>query len=56
MTKRCRESGYSGFAWQPRFYDRIIRDQDELNNVRRYIRNNVKKWEINRGEGKDRGE
>ncbi|HOO71560.1 MAG TPA: transposase [Spirochaetota bacterium] len=56
VTRRCRESGYEQFAWQPRFYDRIIRDQDELNNVRRYIRNNVKKWEINRGEGKDRGE
>ncbi|HRZ25410.1 MAG TPA: transposase [Spirochaetota bacterium] len=44
VTKRCRDAGHKGFAWQSRFYDRIIRDQDELRNVRRYIRNNVKKW------------
>ncbi len=30
------------FAWQPRYYDRIIRNERELNNVRRYIRNNPK--------------
>lgn len=28
------------FAWQPRYYDRIIRNERELTNVRRYIRNN----------------
>jgi len=44
VTKRCRDAGHKGFAWQSRFYDRIIRDQDELRNVRRYIRYNVKKW------------
>jgi len=33
------------FAWQPRFYDRIIRDEKELWNVRNYIRNNPLKWE-----------
>ncbi len=30
------------FAWQPRYYDRIIRTERELHNVRRYIRNNPK--------------
>ncbi len=32
------------FAWQPRYYDRIIRNERELNNVRRYIRNNPRMW------------
>ena len=32
------------FAWQPRYYDRIIRNERELNNVRRYIRNNPWMW------------
>jgi hypothetical protein len=27
------------FEWQPRYYDRIIRDKDELKNVRQYIFN-----------------
>ncbi len=32
------------FAWQPLFYDRIIRDENELNNVREYIKNNPINW------------
>ena len=31
--------------WQPRFYDRIIRDEKELWNVRNYIRHNHLKWD-----------
>jgi len=32
------------FAWQPRFYDRIIRNESELNRIRKYIRENPKEW------------
>ena len=32
------------FAWQERFYDRIIRDDDELDKVRNYILNNPQNW------------
>lgn len=35
------------FAWQTRFYDRIIRDEQELNNVRNYIENNPLNWKKN---------
>ena len=35
------------FAWQTRYYDRIIRNQDEMNRIAIYIENNVAKW----GEG-----
>ena len=35
------------FTWQPRFYDRIIRSNTELEFVRNYIRNNVINWTIN---------
>jgi len=31
-------------VWQPRFYDRIIRDENELNRVRRYIIENPINW------------
>ncbi|HPS56630.1 MAG TPA: transposase [Spirochaetota bacterium] len=40
VTRRCRESGLNEFSWQPGFYDRIIRDQGELNAYRRYIATN----------------
>ena len=32
------------FAWQTRYYDRIIRNQDEMNRIAIYIENNVAKW------------
>ncbi|MEN8241890.1 MAG: transposase [Chloroflexota bacterium] len=31
--------------WQRSFYDHIIRDEDDLDNTRRYIRDNPLKWE-----------
>jgi putative transposase len=32
------------FDWQPRFYDRIIRNEEELCNVRNYIQHNHLQW------------
>ena len=32
------------FAWQPRYYDRIIRNNSQLSRIRKYIRENPKKW------------
>lgn len=32
------------FNWQPRFYDRIIRNEIELNKIREYIQINPKMW------------
>lgn len=36
--------GRSGRIWQRGYYDRIIRSERELNNVRRYIRDNPRRW------------
>lgn len=33
------------FAWQPRFYDHIIRNETEYNRITQYIIDNPKKWE-----------
>lgn len=32
-------------VWQRNYFDRIVRDQRELNLVRRYIRDNPARWE-----------
>ncbi|PSF31344.1 transposase [Aphanothece hegewaldii CCALA 016] len=45
VTRWCRKNGYDYFAWQPRFYDHIIRDNDSLERIRDYIHNNPVKWE-----------
>lgn len=47
VTRQCRRNGHINFHWQPRFYDRIIRSQRELDAVRRYIIDNPKNWNKN---------
>ncbi len=44
MTKRIRAFGLTDFTWQKRFYDRIIKDEKNLNTVRIYIEENPIKW------------
>ena len=39
---------YTNFAWQPRFYDRVVRNEKELDRIRKYIFDNVLKWEFDR--------
>ncbi len=43
------------FAWQSRFHDRIIRDQNELNRIQQYIVKNPIMWERNRNNKNNNG-
>lgn len=48
-TKRIRRVGcIPDFAWQPRFYDRVIRNERELLATRPYIIDNPLKWSLDR--------
>lgn len=44
-TRRINEMGLTLF-WQPRFYDRVLRNNKELHFIRKYIRNNPSNWEL----------
>jgi hypothetical protein len=46
VTKRINEINNTPHAsvWQSRFYDRIIRNDKELDNIRRYILSNPALW------------
>lgn len=44
VTRYARANGIR-FAWQTRFHDHIIRNQDEMNRIAEYIENNVTTWE-----------
>lgn len=44
VKRYCDQNGFEHFAWQPRFHDRIIRDQNSLINIRQYILDNPRKW------------
>ena len=41
------------FAWQPRFHDHIIRDDDELKRIRKYIQENKSNWLRDRNNKED---
>ena len=45
-TKRIRKSESPDFAWQPRYFDHIIRNVDSLQKIRHYIQENPLKWEM----------
>jgi len=47
-TKRIWAQHNTEFAWQTRFYDRIIRTEDELLNARLYITSNPQNWDKDR--------
>ncbi|GAB3317227.1 transposase [Hymenobacter humi] len=38
------------FAWQSSFYDRIIRNEAELEKIRKYVLDNPNRWESEAGE------
>ena len=41
------------FFWQPRYYDHIIRNEESLNRIRQYIRQNPLKWLEDRNNPED---
>ena len=47
VTRYANQNGMP-FAWQTRFHDRIVRDQNEMNRIAEYIENNVAKWDLDR--------
>ena len=44
VTKHANRMGLE-HAWQPKFYDRIIRSERELHHTAAYIENNPATWE-----------
>ena len=36
------------FEWQPRFHDRIIRNQEEMNRIAQYIEENISRWDFDK--------
>jgi len=46
ISKWAHKNNYKNFEWQPRFYDHIIRNENDLRRIRTYIQNNPLKWEL----------
>ncbi len=47
-TRRIWEIGHREFAWQPRFYDQILRSEEMLLKYRTYIQENPHRWNQDR--------
>lgn len=47
-TKQIRKKYLPNFAWQPRYYDHIVRNEGSLNRIRLYIADNPKNWNQDR--------
>jgi len=43
VTKFARQNGIP-FVWQPRYYDHVIRNEDEYRRVWQYIHDNPQRW------------
>ena len=50
VTRKIRKNKYPNniFHWQSRFYEKIVRDDNELYRIINYIKNNPKKWDRDR--------
>jgi REP element-mobilizing transposase RayT len=44
VSRECQKRKYYDFSWQRNYYEHIIRDDKDLNNIREYILNNPIKW------------
>ena len=47
VTSYTRKSNLP-FEWQRNYYDRVIRDEKEINRIREYIYNNPKIWQLDK--------
>jgi len=47
-TRLIRSTANANFAWQRNYYEHVIRDEDSLNRIRRYILENPERWAIDR--------
>jgi putative transposase len=45
-SKQIHIAGLEEFKWQRSFYDRIIRNEKELHYIRKYIRENPLRWDL----------
>ncbi len=53
VTKNIRQRLNPEFAWQPSFYDHVIRKEEDLEKIREYIRNNPLNWELEKNNTKN---
>jgi len=46
VTTICRKNGIGEFEWQRGYYDHVIRSEESLSRIRRYILSNPHHWTL----------
>ncbi len=46
VTKMCRGNGINNSQWQRNYYEHIIRNNETLNEILKYIISNPQKWDL----------
>ena len=46
VSKLIHQAGDAAVRWQKTYHDPIIREEEELNRIRKYIIENPEKWEM----------
>ncbi len=46
VTTRCRRAGHLDFRWQRNYYEHVIRNEHDLNDIRQYTLDNPVKWNV----------
>jgi putative transposase len=44
VKRWCNQNNFEAFNWQPRFYDHILLNDESIQNVKKYIRQNPANW------------
>lgn len=50
VKRHCNKIDVVKFEWQRGFYDRVIRNERELYNIRKYIEQNPLKWDLEKSQ------
>jgi REP element-mobilizing transposase RayT len=46
VSRWCGQNGYTYFGWQRNYHEHIIRNEQDLEQIREYIVNNPLKWDL----------
>jgi REP element-mobilizing transposase RayT len=44
VKRWCNKNGFDNFCWQSRFFDKIVHNENSLEEIRKYIINNPGNW------------
>lgn len=47
-SKKIHAAGFLDFSWQRSFYDHVIRKDESLDKIRKYILNNPRQWDLDK--------